>query len=238
MRRAFFGGAPAFVVNLGGGDVAVAEEFLDLADIDAGIEEQGSSGGAQGMGAVEPRAFLDRPGQLRHVAGDDSIHAGLAHGLVTKLIAVDARAEPGKSVRPASPAFARYSASASAAAKWMPMVRCLLPFSLMVRVASLAVLMKVLDPQPAGGGKPDAGVEVGFEDGAVAEIQHVVTGGKTHQLTGAGGGERPGAFQRVGRFAGDELGVGRIGDVDRAAAVRRRRRPGTCRSSRARRCGG
>ena len=44
---------------------------------------------------------------------------------------------------PASrPAFARYSVSASAAAKWMPMVRCLLPFSLMVRVAcSYAALL-------------------------------------------------------------------------------------------------
>ena len=42
--------------------------------------------------------------------------------------------------------------------------------------------------QPAGGGKPDAGVEVGFEDGAVAKVEHVVAGGKTHQLTGAGGG--------------------------------------------------
>ena len=88
MRRAFFGGAPAFVVNLGGGDVAVAQELLNLADIDAGIEEQGGGGRPQRMRAVEPRTFLDRPRQLCHVAGNDSVHAGLAHGLVTKLIAV------------------------------------------------------------------------------------------------------------------------------------------------------
>jgi hypothetical protein len=30
----------------------VAEELLNLADIDAGIQEQGGGGGAQGMGAV------------------------------------------------------------------------------------------------------------------------------------------------------------------------------------------
>ena len=33
MRRAFFGRAPTLVVNLGGGDVAVAQELLDLADV-------------------------------------------------------------------------------------------------------------------------------------------------------------------------------------------------------------
>ncbi len=49
MRRAFFGRAPAFVVDLGGGDVAVAKEFLNLPNIDAGIEEQGSGGRPQGM---------------------------------------------------------------------------------------------------------------------------------------------------------------------------------------------
>ena len=49
MGGAFLGRAPAFVVNLGGGDVAVAQEFLNLADIDASIEEQGSGGRPQGM---------------------------------------------------------------------------------------------------------------------------------------------------------------------------------------------
>src|SRR5712692_9750425 len=46
------------------------------------------------MGAIEPRTFLDRPRQLCHVAGNDSVHAGLAHGLVTKLIAVGRAASP------------------------------------------------------------------------------------------------------------------------------------------------
>ena len=78
----------------------------------------------------------------------------------------------------------------------------------------VAILVKVPHAQPAGGGKPDASVEVGFQDGAVAEIEYVVAGGKTHQLTGAGGGERPRAFQRVGRFPRDELGVGGIRGVD------------------------
>ena len=40
MRRAFGGGDAALVVDLGGGDVLVAEQLLDLADIDPGPEEQ------------------------------------------------------------------------------------------------------------------------------------------------------------------------------------------------------
>jgi len=39
------------------------------------------------MRAVEPRTFLNLPRQLCDVADNDSVH-GLAHGLVTKLIAV------------------------------------------------------------------------------------------------------------------------------------------------------
>jgi hypothetical protein len=73
MGGAFLGRAPAFVVNLGGGDVAVTEQFLHLPNVDAGIEEQGSGGRPQRMGAVEPRTFLDRPRQL----GWESAHIGL-----------------------------------------------------------------------------------------------------------------------------------------------------------------
>ena len=64
MGGTFLGSAPALVVNLGGGYMAMAQELLDFPDIDAGIQQQGSGGGAQGMGAVEPRSFLDRPGSL------------------------------------------------------------------------------------------------------------------------------------------------------------------------------
>jgi hypothetical protein len=39
MGGAFLGGAPAFVINLGGGDMAMAEQFLDLAEIDTGIKQ-------------------------------------------------------------------------------------------------------------------------------------------------------------------------------------------------------
>src|SRR6266849_375324 len=86
------------------------------------------------------------------------------------------RARLARKIAPASrPAFARYSASASAAAKWMPIV--LIAFLVNREGGLLTVLVKVLHPQSAGGGEPDAGVEVGFQDGAVAEIEHLVAGG-------------------------------------------------------------
>ena len=37
--------------------------------------------------------------------------------------------------------------------------------------------MKVLDPQAAGGSQPDTCIQVGFKNGAVAEIEHFVAGG-------------------------------------------------------------
>ena len=50
MGGTFLGRAPAFVVNLGGSDVAVTEQLLNLADVDAGIEEQGGGGRPAGNG--------------------------------------------------------------------------------------------------------------------------------------------------------------------------------------------
>ena len=46
------GGDPLLVVNLGGGDVAVAEQFLDFADVDSGSEEQGGGRRPQGVRGV------------------------------------------------------------------------------------------------------------------------------------------------------------------------------------------
>ena len=178
MRRAFFGRAPAFVVNLGGGDVAVTEQFLHFPNVDARIQKQGSSGRPQGMGAVEPRTFLDRAKQLCHVTGNDSVHAGLAHGLVTKLIAVG-RA-PGPENRPSrKSSFAKVFGKGLGGGEMDADSSVAVAFLVDGEGGLLAVLMKVPHAQPAGGGKPDAGIEIGFEDGAVAEIEHVVAGGKT-----------------------------------------------------------
>jgi hypothetical protein len=115
MRCAFFGGAPSLVVDLSGSDVAMAEEFLNLAEIDAGIQ-QGAGGRSQGIHAIEPNAFLDRARHLCHVASNNSIHAGIAHRLLAELVAV--YRAPGPANRPHSkPAFVGYSEIVSAAAK-------------------------------------------------------------------------------------------------------------------------
>lgn len=44
VRDALSGDATAFVASLDGSDVTVAEEFLNLADVDAGAQQQGRCG--------------------------------------------------------------------------------------------------------------------------------------------------------------------------------------------------
>jgi len=46
----FFSGGAAFVVDPESGDVTAAEQFLHLADIDAGVEQQGGGGGRAASG--------------------------------------------------------------------------------------------------------------------------------------------------------------------------------------------
>ena len=69
--------APALVVNLGGGDMPVAEEIPNLPDVDAGVKEQGSSRGpermrrvdtARGFGGIRIFVLLDGPRQLLKIA--------------------------------------------------------------------------------------------------------------------------------------------------------------------------
>src|SRR5216683_4189785 len=55
-----------------------------------------------------------------------------------------------------------YSDIASAPAKWIPIVRCLLPFFVDRQGHMLTVLVKVLHPQPAGSRQPHRGVEIGL----------------------------------------------------------------------------
>jgi hypothetical protein len=52
------GGDATFVVDLGGGDVPVSEQFLGLADIDPGAEEQGRRRGPQRVGRVRAGDYL------------------------------------------------------------------------------------------------------------------------------------------------------------------------------------
>ena len=64
VRSTFLGSAAALVVNLGGGHVTMTEELLHLANIYARIQQQGSDGGAEGMGTIEPHTFLAALGSL------------------------------------------------------------------------------------------------------------------------------------------------------------------------------
>ena len=63
-------------VDHGGGERAVAEILLDAADIDAGLQQVGGVGVAQG---VDGDAFLDL--ELREHAAQRPLHGGFIHGL-------------------------------------------------------------------------------------------------------------------------------------------------------------
>ena len=87
------------------------------------------------LGAAWARAILDRAGQFGQVIGD---YAYILVSLMTRSPSFSLRrAWRARNSGPlSSPALAMYSEIASAAAKWVPIVRWWLPFSLMVRVAS------------------------------------------------------------------------------------------------------
>ncbi len=57
IRSTLARGASSFVVNLGGSDVAMAEQFPDFHDVDARIEKQRGGGGAERMRRID--AFPD-----------------------------------------------------------------------------------------------------------------------------------------------------------------------------------
>src|SRR5581483_4082428 len=70
--RPLVGLPPPLVVDLRGSDMAVPEQFLDLADIDAGIEEQRRRrrpervrrvDAAHQRGSIRATRFRERPGQ-------------------------------------------------------------------------------------------------------------------------------------------------------------------------------
>ena len=55
MGGSFGGGAPPLVIDLGGSDVPVAEQVLHLSNVDASIEQQSGSGGAERVRRVDMR---------------------------------------------------------------------------------------------------------------------------------------------------------------------------------------
>jgi hypothetical protein len=80
MAGALGGGAAALVVDLGGGDVAVAEEILHLDDVHAGVEQQGSGGGPEGVRSVGGLPGGGAVWWLRLFHGAGELHQIIFHG--------------------------------------------------------------------------------------------------------------------------------------------------------------
>src|SRR5260370_38634159 len=77
------------------GEVPVAEELLDLAKIDAGIQEQSGVGRPRGMRRLAVPLLSQPLDSFSTFASDDAIHAGPLTGL-SPATGCEARAGPGR----------------------------------------------------------------------------------------------------------------------------------------------
>ncbi len=232
MRSAFARGAAPLVVNLGGGDVTMAEQFLDFHDVDAGIEQERGSGGAQRVRrvdafhhfvAVRQFPFPKRVGELAQIFLQDGPHGPRLHRGRRQFLGMGmpARSEEGT------------ARDVGAQQVLVDRLRCsvvqadgaaLVAFFAQTQRGLLALLAKVFDEERAAGGQADAGIEVEFYNRAVAMRQYRIARRHVQQLPGARRRQGQRFFARIGRLARDELRMRRVGDQDRQAQLGRRQR--------------
>ena len=148
-----------------------------------GVEQERGRRRPQGMGTVEPRPFLDRSRQLFHVPGNDPIHAGLAHGLFAELIAVGRGPCPEERAGLEAGLF-EVLGNRLGGGKMDPYGAVLVALFVDGQGRLFAVLVKVAYPQPAGGGEPDTGIEVGLQDGDLTPDQWVIVEALKPRLEG------------------------------------------------------
>jgi len=222
-------GPAALVVDLGGSDVSVAQQFLHLADIGVAVEQERGVGRAQRVGRVDAAHlrlavlagdFLHRAGQAHQVIQNRPVHRHFPHRAFREI--------PGGG----STAGAEERAGGEVGAVDIlfdglrrdgidPDGAVLVAFLMNTDRGFALVKMEVLDFQAAAGGEADARVDIELEDGAIPVIEDRLAGGQGHQLAGARDRQRPGFLARVGRLAGDELRVRGIGYRDRQAQLGR-----------------
>lgn len=163
MAGAFGHGAAALVVDLGGGDVTVAEEILHLDNVNASVKEQGGGGGAERVRGIDALAahdsvltnnFLHRSGQPFEVVSDESPHRPRRNGVSGELSATGIKAGPEEGTARQPGLFHIFldglrgvEVNADGAA--------LVALLMQTDGGLVAVLVKVGNLQPAIGGQPD-----------------------------------------------------------------------------------
>ena len=232
VRGAFAGGAPAFVVNLGGGHVAVAEQFLDLHDVHAGVEQERGRRSPKRMRRVDAFHHLasvrqfplaQRVGQPAQIFFQNGPHGPRLHGGRRQFLGV------GMPARPEERTTGEFGALQVLVDRLGSGVvqadgAALVAFFAQTQRGLLALLPKVFNEERATGGQADAGIEVEFYNRAVAMRQYRIARRHVQQLPGARRRQRKRFFARIGRLARDELRMRRVGDQDRQAQLGRRQR--------------
>ncbi len=219
VRSALAGGAPAFVVNLSGRYVPVAEQLFDLHNIDAGIEQERGRRGAQRVRRVHTFHHLvsvrqfpltERIGQAAQIFLQNRPHGPWLHRGRRQFLGVGMPARPEEGT----------AREFGALQVLVNRLRCsvvqangaaLVAFFAQAQGGLFAVLPKVFDEERAAGGQADAGIEVEFYNCAVAMRQYRIARRHVQQLPGAGRRQRQRFFARIGRLARDELRMRRVG---------------------------
>lgn len=216
MAGAFSDGSAALVVNLGSGDVAVAEKILYLADVHAGIEEQGGGRSPKGVrdidihaadGAIRNGRLSDGVGQTLQVALHEAVEGGRVHETNGQLLApgIESRSKQGAAgqfrllyVLPNG--LSRLEVQANGPA--------LVALLVQPDGGLVAILVKVRHLEPARRGQPGAAVEEELQNRPIPVIEQAVSSRQAHELPGAGGRQGSRLLASVGGLAANKLGMG------------------------------
>ena len=194
VRRPFGGGDAALVVNLGGGDVPVAEQLLDLADIDAGTQEEGRRRGPERVWRVRAGGRLisatvlalgvaRQPFEVRH---DQAVHRRGVEGGVGEFLA--AGVLPGPKERPFfNPGLGDVVGDRLGGRKMDADGAAAGAFLVNPDGGAVGIVVDVLDAEAAAGGDPGPGIEVEFQNRPVAGLED-----------GIAGRQRPGFLAGIG----------------------------------------
>ena len=227
VRCAFCHSPPSFVVNLSGRHVPVSEEIANTADVDPGIEEQCGDGRPQRvrcvdaglpLRAIRPLVFLHGARQPGQVAGEQHIHRRRRKRAVRELHAprVQPRPEEGTARNPRHREVLRDRLGGGEVQADLPAA---VPLLLKFHRGAAFVLVEVPDFEPATRRQSGTGIEIEFEDGAIAVIEHRFAVRHAEELPRPARRQRLGFVHGVRRVPGNELGVRWIRHDDRQAKL-------------------